>query len=163
MIKQSRNIGLITLKTNFVQGGYYVSSGVRELAVDLGLSILYVPSKGYGPIDLEVSALIDGIIKIGLDTFVRGEIWKNGSSWKLFGAPFGYSSTDVISGQITGTFTDLIPDGSAPITYSLYGTCLKTGGSSPGTVSFNWGLGPAAQSLGGGTTSSYIKLIERTR
>ena len=96
------------------------------------------------------------------DVIARGEIWKNGSFWKMFGAPVLYSSGASSAAQISAAFMDSIPDNSAPITYSLYGTCFKTGGVTASYAAFNWGPFGGV-SIGGGPTASYLKITERVK
>lgn len=164
MIRQSRDIGLKTLQTQFVTGGSYVTIATSGVSAPLGLSLIYIPSKIGIEVEVELSVLIDGILKNGgTDAFARGDVWRNGVPWKSFGAVSGYSDGLYWGGQISGLFTDIIPANSSQITYSLYGTCFKTGTAiTSSSVWFNWGLS-STPSLGGGTTASFIKLVERSR
>ena len=165
MIRQSRNIGLTTLQTQFVTGGSYVVTSSLGVSVPLNLSLIYNPSAIGAPLDVEISALIDGVIKSGgPEPFARGEIWRNGVLWKNFGAPSGYTESANNSIQLSSTFTDSIPANSPQIIYSLYGSCWKIPQTvTSSQVSFNWGLSPNTFNLGGGTTASFIRLVERTR
>jgi hypothetical protein len=163
MIKQSRNIGVVTLQTLFTQGGNYISIGTAGVSAPLGLSLVYTPSKGYGPLEIEITALIDGVIKSGgTEVFSRGDIYKNGVLWKSFGGPSGFNDATGLGYQMNGSFIDSIPDNSSQITYSVYGNCQKTGSGS-GVVAFNWGLNPPSAPIGGGTTATYMRLIERIK
>ena len=166
MIRQSRNIGLTTLQTQFVTGGSYVTIATSGVSAPLGLSLIYIPSQIGVEVEVELSVLIDGTIKTGADTHARGDVWRNGVPWKSFGSVSGFTGfTDGIywGGQMNATLRDIIPANSTQIIYSLYGTCFKGGASSPSSgVAFNWGLN-APLSAGGGTTASFIRLVERTR
>jgi hypothetical protein len=163
VIRQSRNIGVMTLQTQLVTGGNYVTIGNSSVSAPLGLSIVYTPSSSSVPLELEVSALIDGVIKIsGSDAFARGEVWKNGVFWKSFGVLSSYSVGGDSGAQMTGTFIDTIPANSSPVTYSLQGSCFKLNNAvSSSAVWFNWGLTSSSASIGGGSTASFLKLVER--
>jgi hypothetical protein len=165
MIRQSRNIGIVTLQTHFVTGGSYVILGTNGTAASLNLSLIYTPSKTGTELEVELSALIDGVLKSGgTDVFSRGEIWKNGVPWKSFGGCSGYSDGSNLGYQMSGKLIDSIPANSAQITYALYGICLKNSSTaSPSMVSFNWGLNPLSASVGGGTTATYLRLVERMK
>lgn len=165
MIRQSRNVGLTALQTQFVTGGSVVTVSSVGVSAPLNLSLIYVPSSIGAPLEVEITVLIDGVIKEGgADVFARGEIWRNGALWKPFGAPSGFNQSNSLGFQLSATFTDLIPVNSPQITYALYGSCWKIPQTvTSSQVTFNWGLNPSVASLGGGSTASFIRLVERSR
>lgn len=165
MIRQSRDIGLKTLQTQFVTGGSYIITSSIGVSVPLNLSLIYKPSAIGIPLEVEISALIDGVVKSGgPEPFARGEIWRNGVLWEKFGAPSGFTESASNASQLSSTFTDSIPANSPQIVYSLYGSCWKVPQTATSSqVSFNWGLSPSTFNIGGGTTASFIRLVERTR
>ena len=165
MIRQSRNVGLTTLQTQFVTGGSYIITSGLGVSVPLNLSLIYIPSAIGIPLEVEISALIDGIVKSGgIDVLARGEIWRNGARWKSFGAPSGFADSPNNSMQVNATFIDSIPANSPQIVYSLYGSCWKIPVAVTNSqVMFNWGLHPDTPPIGGGTTASFIRLVERSR
>ena len=137
---QSRQTNVQILQSRHVVGGVVASSGTSGLSVPTGLSIVYTPTPGFIG-ELEVEVMIDGVTRLsGGDTYIRGEIWRNGSVWKYFGAPSCYTDTgnNFSASQIAGKFRDAIVSGSA-ITYAVQFCCMKNAGApAASTIGVNW-------------------------